>query len=207
MSAALGSPFEVTGAAMAASEAVHLRIEGFEASVAYRAEKLRALLAPFGEVEVQGAADALWRDVRDVTPFMDKDVVVRMSIAPSTLSELVYAARNMFVDYDTRQPTFDLMADWGGGLVWVGADATQLKMCARVMDGDPTAEVGAKVLVEFLQSHCALDGGHATLIKAPLETRAAVSVFQPENPTVTALSAGLRAKFDPRGILNAGLMG
>jgi glycolate oxidase FAD binding subunit len=37
--------------------------------------------------------------------------------------------------------------------------------------------------------------------------RAAVPVFQPENPTVTALSKGLRAQFDPRGILNAGLMG
>jgi len=85
MSAALGSPFEVTGAAMAVNEAVHLRIEGFEASVAYRAEKLRALLAPFGEVEVQEAEQALWREMRDVTPFVDKDVVVRMSIAPSKL--------------------------------------------------------------------------------------------------------------------------
>jgi len=75
------------------------------------------------------------------------------------------------------------------------------------MDGDPTAEVGAKVLSEFLQSHCASDGGHATLIKAPLETRAAVPVFQPENSTVTALTQGLRTKFDPRRILNPGLMG
>jgi glycolate oxidase FAD binding subunit len=45
------------------------------------------------------------------------------------------------------------------------------------------------------------------LIRANAETRAALPVFQPENPTVTALSQGLREKFDPRGILNPGLMG
>jgi glycolate oxidase FAD binding subunit len=32
-------------------------------------------------------------------------------------------------------------------------------------------------------------------------------VFHPESPAVARLSAGLRAQFDPRGILNAGLMG
>jgi len=49
--------------------------------------------------------------------------------------------------------------------------------------------------------------GHATLIRASAETRAALPVFQPENPTVTTLSQGLRDKFDPRGVLNPGLMG
>jgi glycolate oxidase FAD binding subunit len=38
-------------------------------------------------------------------------------------------------------------------------------------------------------------------------TRAALPVFQPEAAPVAALSAGLRAKFDPRGVLNPGLMG
>ena len=31
-------------------------------------------------------------------------------------------------------------------------------------------------------------------------------VFQPENAVVTRLSRGLRDRFDPRGILNTGLM-
>lgn len=49
--------------------------------------------------------------------------------------------------------------------------------------------------------------GHATLIKAPTDVRAITSVFQPEASGVALLSRGLRAKFDPRGILNPGLMG
>jgi len=34
----------------------------------------------------------------------------------------------------------------------------------------------------------------------------AVPAFQPEPAAVAALSAGLRAKFDPRGVFNPGLM-
>ncbi len=43
-------------------------------------------------------------------------------------------------------------------------------------------------------------GGHATLLRGEGVT------FQPEAPAVAALSAGLRGQFDPRGILNHGLM-
>ncbi|HLQ18783.1 MAG TPA: glycolate oxidase subunit GlcE, partial [Tabrizicola sp.] len=44
--------------------------------------------------------------------------------------------------------------------------------------------------------------GHATLVKGQ-----GGPVFPPEAPEVAALAAGLRARFDPRGILNAGMMG
>ncbi|MDX5356935.1 MAG: glycolate oxidase subunit GlcE, partial [Rhodobacterales bacterium] len=44
--------------------------------------------------------------------------------------------------------------------------------------------------------------GHATLIRGTGQP-----VFQPESAQVAALTAGLRAKFDPRGFFNAGLMG
>ena len=43
--------------------------------------------------------------------------------------------------------------------------------------------------------------GHATLVRGSGQIR-----FHPEPAGVAALSAGLRRKFDPRGILNAGLM-
>ena len=46
--------------------------------------------------------------------------------------------------------------------------------------------------------------GHATLIRAEA---AAIPVFQPQPAPLAALAAGLRARFDPRGILNPGLMG
>ena len=76
------------------------------------------------------------------------------------------------------------MYDWGGGLLWMLApEGTDLR--ARLGDF----------------------GGHATLVRASEATRAALEVFQPEPAPVAAISGGLRAQFDPRGILNPGLMG
>jgi glycolate oxidase FAD binding subunit len=74
--------------------------------------------------------------------------------------------------------------DWGGGLVWV-----------LVEEGtDLRARLG-----EF--------GGHATLVRADREVRARLGTFQPEPAPVAAIATGLRARFDPRGVLNPGLMG
>jgi glycolate oxidase FAD binding subunit len=72
MAAALGSPYEVSGAAHDPALGTVIRIEGFEASVACRANRLAALLARFGTVAVERAPDAFagtWRAVRDVLPF------------------------------------------------------------------------------------------------------------------------------------------
>ncbi|MEM6889698.1 MAG: FAD-binding protein [Pseudomonadota bacterium] len=71
--------------------------------------------------------------------------------------------------------------DWGGGLIWLRTDKGR----------DLRASLG-------------LFDGHATRVRG---TDGAVPRFQPEAPGVVRLSAGLRAKFDPRGILNPGLMG
>jgi len=49
-------------------------------------------------------------------------------------------------------------------------------------------------------------GGHATLVRAAPAIRAAVPVFQPQQPALAALSARLKAEFDPKGILNPGRM-
>ena len=48
--------------------------------------------------------------------------------------------------------------------------------------------------------------GHATLVRASALTRTRIATFHPEPAGVAALTAGLRAKFDPRGLLNPGLM-
>jgi glycolate oxidase FAD binding subunit len=76
------------------------------------------------------------------------------------------------------------LLDWGGGLIFAAyahADA------ARVRG--------------------ALPSGHATLLKAPADVRAATAVFQPQPPALAAAAARLRSAFDPRGILNPGRMG
>lgn len=180
MSAALGSPYEVTGAAYAAvdgAQVVMIRLEGFEKSVGYRLSAMKDTLAAFGEMSDMAGAESAraWQDIRDVAGFAAGDGDVwRVSVKPSDAPELT-----------TRMgDDCTVMLDWGGGLIWVQAPAgTDLRSRLGAFDG------------------------HATLIRASLETRAALSVFQPENPVVATLSQGLRAKFDPRGILNPGLMG
>jgi glycolate oxidase FAD binding subunit len=178
MSAALTSPFEVTGAAHGAweGEAVTLiRIEGFEASVDYRAVRLEEVLAPFGAVEVlrdRERTDALWRAVRDVLPFAGREGDVwRFSVKPSDAPALVAALEA------------ECLFDWGGGLVWALAAAG--------------IDLRARMTVP----------GHATLVRAAPETKRALGVFHPEPGPLAAIARGLRHKFDPRGILNPGLMG
>jgi len=178
MSAALGSPFEVTGAAHDGEACLtRLRIEGFAASVAYRAGRLTDHLRRFGVAEVLiGKTEnaALWSEIRDLRDFADRPGDVwRLSVPPSQAADLVERAGPVAARYD-----------WGGGLVWLLVDPGR-----------------------DLRRDLAAFNGHATLIRADAATRAAMLVFQPEPPVLAALSAGLRAKFDPRGILNPGLMG
>ena len=197
MSKALGSPWEVNGAALGVIDAqgrgaVSLRIEGFASSVRYRLGQLEAALSAFGKperVEDPQHSAQIWRDIRDVRVFKDHGFVARLSIKPSNLSGFVAALGTAYGDHPS-QP--DLMADWGGGLVWVAAD--------------DAAPQDAQSLIEWLQGYATQHGGHATLIKAPEALRRAVPSFQPEAAGVAALTKGLRNRFDPRGILNPGLM-
>jgi len=73
--------------------------------------------------------------------------------------------------------------DWGGGLVW-------LLLAEGV---DLRARLGAMA-------------GHATLMRASAATLARIAAFQPEPAPLVALAAGLRDRFDPRRILNPGVM-
>lgn len=75
-------------------------------------------------------------------------------------------------------PEAKLLFDWGGGLVWAGVPRG-LDVRARL---DATA--------------------HARLVRG----QGAGPRFHPEPAPVAALSARLRQQFDPRGILNPGLM-
>jgi glycolate oxidase FAD binding subunit len=50
-----------------------------------------------------------------------------------------------------------------------------------------------------------ITSGHATRVRG--DASAVIPRFHPEPAAVAALSRGLRQRFDPRGILNAGVMG
>jgi glycolate oxidase FAD binding subunit len=49
-------------------------------------------------------------------------------------------------------------------------------------------------------------GGHATLVRAPAAVRAAVDVFEPQEPNLRALNKRVKESFDPKGVLNPGRM-
>ena len=215
MAAALGSPWDVTGAAHggAGDEAkTLLRIEGAEGSVAYRAQRLSAHLAAFGAVEVEADASrsrAIWQGVRDVEAFSDRPFVARVSLKPTDLPELLFAFGQVFFHPETSAPLCDVCVDWAGGLAWIAAREDQLVEAARVApeEGADQVALGARLMFASLQSHFQAAQGHATLVKAPMAARQQASVFQPQPAPVTAITRGLKQKFDPSGILNPGLMG
>jgi len=180
MTAALGSPYDVSGAAHLAGETL-IRVEGFAASVAHRSARLRDLLAPHAPeviVETGPEAAAPWAALRDMTPFAGRPGAVwRVACRPSAALS-VHAAL----------PEAEAVFDWGGGLVWLltpeqgDAGAARLRAAAEAA------------------------GGHATLIRAAPALRAALPPFHPQPDPLAAISAGLRARFDPRGLLNPGRM-
>jgi glycolate oxidase FAD binding subunit len=189
MAAGLGSPFEVTGAAHlpASVERVPktlLRIEGFDPSVTYRLKRLRELLATFGPADVLDgeAGDRLWAGIRDAAFLAEpRDAAVwRISIAASKAPNLVRALAGAL--------SFRHLMDWGGGLLWLATPA----------EGD----AGAAAIRAALSG----TGGHATLVRAPVEIRAAIDVFEPQPAALAALAKGIKASLDPVGILNPGRM-
>ncbi|MHC2298916.1 FAD-binding protein [Rhizobium mongolense] len=198
MAAAMAQPVEVSGAAhlpltvtwkflggkLPEGETTVLRIEGLPGSVEARAEKLASAMSAFGTVARLGkpASRQLWREIRDVLPYVDGTVrpVWRISVAPTIGHQLVAALR--------LEAGVDAFYDWQGGLVWMR------------MEADPESQL----IGRFIK---ALGGGHATLIRATDAARAAVSAFQPQPEAVAQLSARVKEKFDPAGILNQGKMG
>lgn len=185
MSAALSSPFDVTGAAhLPGGQAQTLvRLEGFGKSVAYRAAELASQLGRFGAVEIAGAEQSgpMWQSVRDVLPFAGKDGAVwRISVQPSAAPGLVSAISDLL--------PVEVLFDWGGGLVWL----------LTPDEGDGGAAI--------IRGELARRGGHATLLRASSGTKRSVPVFQPQAAALARIQSQLAAKFDPHGVLNPGVM-
>jgi glycolate oxidase FAD binding subunit len=187
LSAALGSPWSVTGAAHIPSPDARtiVRIEGFGESVKERATRLTALLAPFGPVDVPSGEEsaAMWRSVGDLSALnLKPDAAVwRISVRPSDGPVIVEAIR--------RNHPLKILYDWGGGLVWIAIDGA-------------IPDAGAPVVRAAVRAV----GGHATLMRASDHVRLSVDVFQPLAPPLLELTRKLKAAFDPAGVLNPGRM-
>ncbi len=183
MSAALGSPFEITGAVYRPkTNETLLRIEGFSDQVDYRLEKLRALVAPKSDAKIIDGTEhmALWRSIRDVKFIDTPDAVVwRISVKPSDAPSVATYLKTM---------NANLLLDWGGGLIWAEIPGESIESALNIR----------KLVRE--------KGGHAMLIRASENLRNKASSFQPEPKGVATLSACIRKKFDPDGILNPNFM-
>ncbi len=189
LSEALGSPFEVTGAAhIPVGEGYQtaqtlIRIEGFEPSVDYRLGELREALADYGDPAVLAheSGDSLWRGLRDGAPLiaLSGQAIWRISTRPGAGPALAAAIRSKVQGRH--------YFDWGGGLIWIAT---------------PADDAAAASVREATRAH----GGHATLMRAPPELRAAIDVFEPLPEPLMRISREIKARFDPDGIFNPGRM-
>ena len=205
MTAALGSPFDVSGAAHLPNSALRtelgelsgfgsareaatlLRLEGIAASAAHRATALGRLLAPFGAARIveDAASAAIWSAVRDVKPFAASGTlgawpVWRIVCPPASGSALGERL--------ARDTGGEVIYDWGGGLIWAA------------LPQKPDAQAA------LVRQRVNAVGGHATLVRASDEVRRKVDVFHPQPAGIAGLSERVRQSFDPKNILNRGRM-
>ncbi|WGR95468.1 FAD-binding protein [Bradyrhizobium sp. ISRA443] len=209
MTAALGSPFDVSGAAhlpyqafrtgtgplaglAVAGQAVTLvRLEGIAASVAHRAASLSQTLSSHGTVDrlEDDASLAVWAGLRDAAPFAANGAlgawpVWRIVCPPASGGALGQAL--------ARASGGDVIYDWGGGLIWLAVP--------------PNENTRPDTQAALVRSRVEAAGGHATLIRADEAVRRAVDVFQPQAEGLAALGERVRNSFDPKSILNRGRM-
>ena len=191
LSAALGSPFGVSGAAWLPAGAARsigldtsatltlIRIEDFSPSVTYRIARLKDQFAVPNAVTLDTETSrAVWKEIRDASPLAPQPhhAVWRVSVRPSAGPGVLNALQ-----------THDMKGffDWGGGLVWLAGPASTAAHTA--------VENAAKAA-----------GGTWTLLRAPDTLRGAVRVVPDEPPALARITREVKAALDPAGILNPG---
>jgi glycolate oxidase FAD binding subunit len=196
LSAALGSPYSVSGAAWLPADAASriplpagaagpvglVRIEDFDASVEYRTRRLRDDLGlPGIDILDDAASRAVWRALRDQTPLAPDpaDAVWRVSVRPSAGPGVLRAIEDAI---DGRG-----YLDWGGGLVWLTGPAT--------VAGHAAVQAAARAA-----------GGTWMLMRGSEALRTAVEVIPPEIEPLARITRRVKAALDPHGILNPGRM-
>ena len=124
------------------------------------------------------ASRCVWAALRDAAPLVEEQGAIwRVSVRPSKGPGVAAAVEAAF---GARW-----FMDWGGGLIWIAGPATEAAHAAV------TAATRAA-------------GGVWTLTRAPEALRAAVDVIPAEPPALARITRGVKAAFDPKGILNPG---
>jgi glycolate oxidase FAD binding subunit len=183
LSAGLGSPFGVSAAAALPGQdhaVAALRLEDFAASVAYRMQKLRAMLDNFGAQRVMEDVEsrAFWRSMREVETLqaMPDEAIWRVSVRPSAGPRIAAAAGAI---------GGRVLLDWGGGLVWIAATPSTANHAA-------------------ISAAAAAEAGAAMLFRAPEALRLAVPVLPAEAAPLAKISARVKEALDPGGLFNPG---
>lgn len=182
---ALNSPFEVSAAARLpagtrgnAKGVTLLRVEGFDFQVKHRVQRLAELFR-FAPDHIETRAEV------NSTLWSDVRDVKAFPYSENDLWKISVKPTDMqrvaaALDKGHEQ----VSVDWAGGLIWT--------------EVAPNTNVRAKL---------AGIAGHATLMRASAETFAKLGRFHPEPAPLARISAGLRARFDPKGLFNPRLMG
>jgi len=163
-----------------------LRLEGPEVSVAKRKADLMAHFSDCGgefSTINPAASRAFWHNLRDCQPLADTPGDIwRLSSAPTNGAALVSAIRANGLDAAAYY-------DWSGGLIWIATNDD------------------ARRAQQIVRQAVSAAGGHATLIRCNSEeSRRNVDVFPPQPEALAALTARVKASFDPEFILNRGRM-
>jgi len=182
LTSALNSPYEVTGAAHEGrcdAARTLIRVEGFRRSVEYRSQRLRRDLAQYGDPDILSDSqetDRIWRRIRDVEAFGTVEGDVWKVCVRPTTSPGI-------IRRVRDQVRCEAVLDWGGGLIWLLVPpGTDLRGLLGTYEG------------------------HATLVRGSSETRLRLGTFEADPPPLREVGQRLRRMFDPRAILNPGLM-
>ncbi len=187
---------EILRAPIAVSGAVRLetpqgwqlafRIEGMQEGVAeHVAELTRRIDRPVAATLDDKDSAAFWTTIRELEPLSaaPDELIWRINLPVSQARGFIDVARQ-------RGGLSRCFTDWGGAEIF----------CTTKPD---TATDDAVSRFRALAKAC---GGHATLIRAPDALRRSQGAFPPASDAIAALSARVRAAFDPMGLFSPGRM-
>lgn len=155
-----------------------IRVDGASEPLAEKRLELRAI-ADGHEARDVDEGDALFTAIASGAAFAGDGIDVwRITVPPSESAGLAHALAG------TRW-----VADWAGGLFWVGMSGTDESSAGRLR-------------------HIAVRArGQATLLRAPEPVRVSVPVFPPQSEALAGLTRAVTAAFDPMGLFNPGRRG
>jgi glycolate oxidase FAD binding subunit len=180
MSDAMQSSAEISGAAHVPGLGTVLRFEGIPVSVTARRDRFIAGLTHKAEVLNAKDSQSYWVKIRDCRALTHdaSRALWRISVAPMAAAHIMQAISSQI---DTTH-----FYDWAGGLIWISTPSR----------GDGGASIIRAAITE----------GHATLFAAPTDLRQRIDVFQPQAPTLAALTQRIKTALDPQAKLNPGRM-